>query len=114
MVTVKRMLVGKHSWRTELSVSSSVASRWSQLNDVFSIHFSVVILIAGKFRRTVDVVHGTRMHAAATGATYAEREPAPPDDPTPPTAYCRHYNRSDYRSHVGKFCLSLAITANKI
>lgn len=29
----------------------------TQLNDVFSIHFSVALLIAGKFHRTVDAVH---------------------------------------------------------
>jgi len=101
------MLDGKHYSRAEQSILSFPRPpRWSRLNDVFSIHFSVVILIAGKFRCTVNVVQGC--NAAATGVTYAKRKSAPLNDPTP-AAYCRHHNRSDYRTHVGKVCFSFVI-----
>lgn len=60
-MVVRKMNIGgpNRYWRTEQGVSPRPRPNASRrLNDVFSIHFNVAILIAGKFRRTVDVAHG--------------------------------------------------------
>lgn len=104
---VGRWLSGKQRGRSHANHSASPSpASVSALNDVFSIHFSAALLIAGKFRPTVGARGPTaRMHAAVTAVMAHACRARLCTSRRPPgsgSAYCRHYNRSDYRGRATK------------